>query len=127
MSYAWSVSSHAPLRVDAYEASLQNEPRSVASLSPMRTESIVVALVLAAPTAAPAQLGLAQSAVAPSRVSLDGPVAVAEREVKTLPLLERPNRLGHFYGNTVRRLHHGRLCVNCGAYDRPLARYLYRP
>ena len=24
-------------------------------------------------------------------------------EIKSLPILERPNRLGHFYGNTVRR------------------------
>ena len=24
-------------------------------------------------------------------------------EIKSLPITERPNRLGHFYGNTVRR------------------------
>ena len=28
--------------------------------------------------------------------------------VRSMPLLERPNRPGHFYGNTVRRLHHWR-------------------
>lgn len=28
--------------------------------------------------------------------------------VRAMPLLERPNRPGHFYGNTVRRMHHWR-------------------
>ena len=27
------------------------------------------------------------------------------QEIRQTPLLERPNRPGHFYGNTVRRLH----------------------
>jgi len=35
-------------------------------------------------------------------MSLPGP---ARREaIRNMPLLERPNRPGHFYGNTVRRL-----------------------
>lgn len=28
--------------------------------------------------------------------------------VRSMPLLERPNRPGHIYGNNVRRLHHFR-------------------
>ena len=33
----------------------------------------------------------------------------AQREaIRQMPLLERPNRPGHFYGNTVRRLYYGR-------------------
>jgi hypothetical protein len=27
-------------------------------------------------------------------------------EIKSTPILNRPNRPGHFYGNTVRRRHH---------------------
>ncbi len=30
------------------------------------------------------------------------------REIRQTPLLERPNRPGHFYGNTVRNAHYGR-------------------
>lgn len=26
-------------------------------------------------------------------------------EIQSMPLLERPNRVGHFYGNNVRRIH----------------------
>ncbi|WP_147274435.1 hypothetical protein [Bremerella cremea] len=29
-------------------------------------------------------------------------------QVRSMPLLERPNRPGHFYGNNVRRVHHWR-------------------
>lgn len=28
--------------------------------------------------------------------------------IRSMPLLERPNRFGHFYGNTVRRLYYRR-------------------
>lgn len=28
--------------------------------------------------------------------------------IRSMPLLERPNRFGHFYGNTVRRINHRR-------------------
>lgn len=52
-------------------------------------------------------------------------VRVSEEAVKRLPLSKRPNRIGHFYGNTVRRLEQGKLCVNCGKHARPVARYLY--
>jgi len=27
-------------------------------------------------------------------------------EIRSMPILERPNRFGHFYGNTVRRRYH---------------------
>lgn len=30
-------------------------------------------------------------------------------QIRQMPLLERPNRPGHFYGNTVRWLHERRL------------------
>ena len=34
--------------------------------------------------------------------------AMTRAEIRSMPLLERPNRVGHFYGNNVRRVHHWR-------------------
>jgi hypothetical protein len=31
--------------------------------------------------------------------------ATLRQAIRSLPILERPDRFGHFYGNTVRRLH----------------------
>jgi hypothetical protein len=28
---------------------------------------------------------------------------LSRKEIRSMPILERPSRLGHFYGNTVRR------------------------
>lgn len=66
------------------------------------------------------------AAVAQQSVDWDR-VAAAERQVQNLPMLQRPNRLGHFYGNTVRRLHYGRYAVNQGRYRAPVRRYFYLP
>ncbi|NLE36987.1 MAG: hypothetical protein GX621_03085 [Pirellulaceae bacterium] len=33
---------------------------------------------------------------------------LTREQIRQMPLLERPNRPGHFYGNTVRRLYYGR-------------------
>ena len=33
---------------------------------------------------------------------------LTREQIRQMPLLERPNRPGHFYGNTVRRLYQGR-------------------
>lgn len=33
---------------------------------------------------------------------------VSVEQIRAMPIVERPNRPGHFYGNTVRRLHHFR-------------------
>jgi hypothetical protein len=30
-------------------------------------------------------------------------MTLSRREIRQMPILERPSRLGHFYGNTVRR------------------------
>ncbi|QDT67424.1 hypothetical protein MalM25_03220 [Planctomycetes bacterium MalM25] len=54
-------------------------------------------------------------------------VRQGEAAVRELPIHERPNRFGHFYGNTVRRRHHGTLFVNRMHSDRPLARFFYAP
>ncbi len=35
--------------------------------------------------------------------------AEVRTQIRQTPLLERPNRVGHFYGNNVRRLHHLRV------------------
>ncbi len=47
----------------------------------------------------------------PAPVSADSVARSMTREqIRSLPILERPNRFGHFYGNTVRRRyyrHHG--------------------
>lgn len=64
------------------------------------------------------------TALSPAQAPTPG-VLAAEAEVREMPILERPNRLGHFYGNTVRRRHYGTLVVNRQHSDRPLARYLY--
>ncbi|MBI1248610.1 hypothetical protein GC197_12315 [bacterium] len=34
--------------------------------------------------------------------------AMTRAQIRSMPLLERPNRIGHFYGNNVRRVHHWR-------------------
>lgn len=34
--------------------------------------------------------------------------AAVRSEIKAMPITERPNRVGHFYGNTVRRRFHAR-------------------
>lgn len=52
-------------------------------------------------------------------------VRASEAEVRAMALPERPNRLGHVYGNNVRRLQQRKLCVNCGKSERPLRRYMY--
>lgn len=42
-------------------------------------------------------------------VSLAASRSQSYREaIRSMPLLERPNRPGHFYGNTVRRVYHRR-------------------
>ena len=50
-----------------------------------------------------------------------------EKAIKSMPIECRPNRLGHIYGNNVRRLHYGRLCVNCGRYEKPVQRFFTVP
>lgn len=66
------------------------------------------------------------SPVAAATAPVTGVLAV-EAQVRDKPMLERPNRLGHFYGNTVRRRHYGTLNVNAKHSDRPIARYFYIP
>jgi hypothetical protein len=34
--------------------------------------------------------------------------SMTREEIRSMPIVERPNRPGHFYGNTVRRVHHFR-------------------
>lgn len=51
----------------------------------------------------------------------------AEQQVWSRPLPSRPNRLGHFYGNNVRRMQQRVLCVNCQRYNQPVLRYFYVP
>ncbi|MEM6799700.1 MAG: hypothetical protein AAF589_09315 [Planctomycetota bacterium] len=72
--------------------------------------------VLAGAAAVPAQAGgWLEEAVA------------KEKAIKSMPIECRPNRLGHVYGNNVRRLHYGRLCVNCGRYPQPVKRFFTVP
>lgn len=47
------------------------------------------------------------------------------QSVQGTPIPERSNRLGHFYGNNVRRLHHGRLLVNPALEPTPVRTFLY--
>lgn len=65
-----------------------------ASPTPAANETVVVP--------APA-VSSAAPAVSPAAVrTLD------RQAIRQMPLLMRPNRPGHFYGNTVRRLYYGR-------------------
>lgn len=83
-----------------------------------------LALVGAMTTVVSAQAPASPAAAVASPVT---GVFAAEAEVRDKPLLERPNRLGHFYGNTIRRRHYGTLNVNAKHSDRPIARYFYIP
>lgn len=84
--------------------------------------------LVAALASAPA-LGqpLAQAIAPAAAAERLGAVRQQEESVRQAPLMSRPNRAGHFYGNNVRRLRHGTICVNCQRSDRPLARFFYLP
>lgn len=56
---------------------------------------VLSAVLLSTPAAHAQQL--------PWSFAIVGPEA---RRIRQLPLLERPNRPGHIYGNTVRRMHY---------------------
>lgn len=53
-------------------------------------------------------------------------VFVRDPAVRAIPIEQRPNRLGHIYGNTYRRAYYGRVFVNQGRFQRPVATYLYQ-
>jgi len=76
---------------------------------------------------AEAQQGVAAlpAAVVAPVVAPVAAVAQSEAEVRSMPLEKRPNRFGHFYGNTIRRRQQGTLFVNRQHSDRPVARYFY--
>lgn|GEM_PF-3949995 len=40
------------------------------------------------------------------RIQLVAPRQTQRQVIRQMPLLERPYRVGHFYGNTVRRIHY---------------------
>ncbi|MBC7354161.1 MAG: hypothetical protein H5U08_17535 [Thermogutta sp.] len=63
----------------------------------MRRWILIVAMVLACGWT----VGLDRDASASSRREY-------REAIRSLPLLERPNRFGHFYGNTVRRIYYRR-------------------
>lgn len=70
----------------------------------------------------------AQLAHAQSAAPVVAPVAAVRRSesaVRQMPIEKRPNRFGHFYGNTVRRRKSGTIFVNRNRTDRPIARYFY--
>ena len=71
-------------------------------------------------------ISFAAGSTAPAGMLIDQIVA-AELAVKQMPLECRPNRLGHIYGNNVRRIQQGKLCVNCGQYPNPVLRFFYIP
>lgn len=70
----------------------------------------------------------AQAAVSAVPAVVAAPVVAfrrGESQVRQMPLEQRPNRLGHFYGNNVRRRQTGTIFVNRQRTDRPVARYFY--
>ena len=61
-------------------------------------------------TSAPIQAGSETQLYVDSGGRIETPRAASGRmsrqEIRSLDILERPYRIGHFYGNTVRRRHH---------------------
>jgi hypothetical protein len=49
---------------------------------------------------------LAIFAAAPTSAFGRNPTHLTPDQIKSMPITERPNRPGHFYGNTVRFFHH---------------------
>ncbi|WP_145281677.1 hypothetical protein [Pirellulimonas nuda] len=47
------------------------------------------------------------------------------QSVQGTPLENRSNRLGHFYGNNVRRVQQRKVMVNAGVESDPLRTYFY--
>ena len=71
------------------------------------TGLFALALLLATQSAAQAR----SQSNGSSAMNNVGSQAAYQQSIRDMPLLERPNRPGHFYGNTVRRIYanrHGR-------------------
>jgi len=64
--------------------------------------SLIVATVLCGASCA---LGAGETARPPVAAPYSG---TARQEIRQMPLLERPNRPGHFIGNNIRRMYYGR-------------------
>ena len=70
---------------------------------------ILIALTITLAMAAAAETASAQSANRSRTVATPARARAAQREaIRQMPLLTRPDRPGHFYGNTVRRVHRRR-------------------
>jgi hypothetical protein len=67
------------------------------------TGSVSANPTTAAPTAAVPMVASGGVVMSPALTP-----AAQRQAIREMPLLMRPNRPGHFYGNTVRRLYYGR-------------------
>lgn len=92
-------------------------------MSTLRTLAVAAALSLSS-SVVEAQSPVAALEPVPP-LGAAGAARQGESAVRAMPIEQRPNRLGHFYGNNVRRRHHGTLFVNRKQTERPLARYFY--
>lgn len=83
--------------------------RSLVACAALTLTLVVTGSVSANPTAATPTTAVVP-AVAPDGVVMSPALTpTSQRQaIRQMPLLMRPNRPGHFYGNTVRRLHYGR-------------------
>lgn len=97
-------------------------PFKMRSFKPIWSLAILLSTVVAASAQLPVVSPVVEAAAAPV-----GQIRQSERAIKQLPIHQRPNRLGHFYGNTVRRRYYGTLNVNRMHSSRPIARYFYLP
>jgi hypothetical protein len=80
--------------------------------------SVLLGCVLAAPQSLFAS-GPEKVKGEASAPAANATAATPRREaIKEMPLLERPNRFGHFYGNTVRRINERR--SNHSSADAPV-------
>jgi hypothetical protein len=64
--------------------------------------SALIALALTSPAVSP----VVEETIVTPMPSPPLKAGITRDEIREMPILERPYRAGHFYGNTVRRRHH---------------------
>lgn len=83
--------------------------------TPVVTSRRVVGPTMVAPARLISPIVVSQPAI--SAVTSPRVVSPHPQDIRSMHILDRPNRIGHFYGNTVRRLHYyGQLLSGSGRY-----------
>lgn len=79
------------------------EPEFVAEQETPKAENVQPSAAVASRAAMAPNAPTAQTA--PRAQRPQNPRALTRKEIRSMDILDRPNRPGHFYGNTVRRRH----------------------